>query len=136
MGCSFAVNLNRGPNFENLLSSLLIADTGTAVFCIATHGCQNCRSINDTMWLFNSLHFAFVVSLPSISKMLVLGGYKKQRKEKLLPGMFLSIFCSCFFFFVLRSEIFLLCSQMFLNPIFIQPKGFKSQVRYLPWWLE
>lgn len=55
----------------------------TAVFFIATHGCQNCQSINDMMGLFNSLHSSFVVSLPSVCKRLVLDGYKKH-KERLI----------------------------------------------------
>lgn len=74
VGCSSCENLNWGPDLENLPSSLLITGCEPAMFSIATQGCQNCRSINDTMWLFNSLHFSSLVSLPSFSKMPVLDG--------------------------------------------------------------
>lgn len=136
MECLLSVNLSWGPDLEKLPSSQFISGFETAEFFIATHGCQNCQSINDRMCLFNSLHFSFIVSLPSICKRLVFDGYKKHKeKVNFLPEMFFSL-SFVVLFFVLQSEIFLLCSQMFYNPIFIKPKGLKSQVKSLPWWLE
>lgn len=62
VGCSFSMNLCWGSDSEGALNSLLITDFETTLFLGATHGCQNCSSINDMTWLLNSLPFPFVVS--------------------------------------------------------------------------
>lgn len=92
VGCSFSVKPNRGPVREAAVL-LLTAAFAPAVAFIATCGCQYCRSINDMMGPFNYLHFSFVVSLPSISKVLVLDGYNKHRER--------TSSCQGFFFVVL-----------------------------------
>lgn len=85
VGCSFSVNLCWGPDSENLKSSLLITDFETTVVFQGYSWLSKLPSINDAMWFFNSLHFSFVVSLLSISKMLVPDGYK-EHKERITSG--------------------------------------------------